>query len=398
MISGKSILARMVGSLLKLGGFFLILEPIWMLLPFAGFLYGSVLHIEDLGRNPYTSWLVHFVFPVHTLFPVGLILTAGGFLLFLVGAFQIYSAKLLKKGLVDWGIYKKFRHPQYLALSLFGVGIILTWGRFITFIAFFIMLRLYHLLAKSEERKCEAAFGERYKRYRQRTYFLFPGEAMLAALGRRFPWASLPRWIVLPGSFLLVLGAAIGGGLVIQEIKSSLRKTIPVIEGTLTLSSEMRPAIRLLMVKGPVLQASPFAGEREEIMKRLFEAFRSSEKIRTSVEQLDVSKEFTVLAFLTPGSDWHEQHHRLYRTTRVNVFLLVVRTPVPYKGDNFGEFRKNWQPFKVIHAYDMCYGRIEVGQDPVAGEVITIGPPWGMAIEPFRREMEERVDFFLSGL
>lgn len=398
MISGRSILARVVGSLLKLGGFFLILEPIWMLLPFAGFLYGSVLHIEELNRNPYTSWLVHFVFPVHTLFPVGLILIAAGFLLFLVGAFQIYSAKLLKKGLVDWGIYKKFRHPQYLALSLFGVGIILTWGRFITFIAFFIMLRLYHLLAKSEERKCEAAFGEWYKRYRQRTYFLFPGEAKLVAFGRRFPWPSLPRWIVLPGSFLLVLGAAIVGGLLIQEIKSSLRKTIPVIEGTLRLSAEMRPAIRLLMVKGPVLQASPFAGEREEIMKKLFEAFRSSEKIRASVEQLDVSKEFTVLAFLTPGSDWHEQYHRVYQTARVNVFLLVLRTPVPYKGDNFGEFRENWQPFKAIHVYDMCYGRIEVGQDPVAGEVITRGPPWGMAIEPFRREMEERVEFFLSGL
>jgi len=398
MKSGKSILSRVAGSLLKLGGFFLILEPLWMLLPFAGFLYGSVLHLEGLSLNPHTSWLVHFVFPVHTLFPFGLILIVAGFLVFLVGAFQIYSAKLLKKGLVDWGIYKKFRHPQYLALSVFCMGIILTWGRFITFIAFFIMLWLYYFLSKSEERKCEAAFGERYGRYRQRTYFLFPGETMLGALSRRFPRPRLPRWIVLPCSFLLVLGAAIGGGFVVQEIKSSLRKTIPVIEGTFTLSGKMRPAIRLLMVKGPALQASPFTREREEFMKKHYEALRSSKKIRASLEQLDVREDFTVLAFLTPGLDWHEAHHRGYQTARVNVFLLVLRTPVPYEGTNFGKFRENWQLFKIIYAYDMCYGRMEEGQDHVAGEVITRGPPWDMAMEPFKSRMEEQVDFFLSGL
>ena len=69
---------RILDWVLKIGAFFLVLEPIWMLLPFAGFLYGSVLHIETLSSNPRTAWLVHFVFPTLTLFPFSLILSLLG--------------------------------------------------------------------------------------------------------------------------------------------------------------------------------------------------------------------------------------------------------------------------------------------------------------------------------
>jgi protein-S-isoprenylcysteine O-methyltransferase Ste14 len=142
----RSLLSRIADILLKIAAFFIILEPIWMLLPFAGFLYGSVMHIELLSSNPALSWLVYFVLPTHTLFPIGLILVVLGFLIFLVGAIQIYTAKLLKRGMVKNGIYRFFRHPQYVSLSVFCIGIILTWGRFITYIAFFIMLWLYYYL------------------------------------------------------------------------------------------------------------------------------------------------------------------------------------------------------------------------------------------------------------
>ena len=174
-IGEKDISAKVLDTLLKAGALFIILEPVWMLLPFAGFLYGSVMHIEMMSKNPYTSWLVHFILPTHTLFPLGLILIFAGFSIFVIAAFQIYSAKFLKKGLVKTGIYRKFRHPQYLALTLFGIGILLTWGRFITFIAFFIMMWLYYFLSKSEEKKCSELFGEEFDDYRSKTYFLFPG-------------------------------------------------------------------------------------------------------------------------------------------------------------------------------------------------------------------------------
>ena len=126
---------------------FVILEPIWMLLPFAGFLYGSVLQIQTLNQDPRTSWLTSFVFPVLTLGWTGPILVVVGLGVFLVGAGQIYWAKIRRSGLVTGGLYRFVRHPQYISLTLFGVGILLTWGRAITFIAFFITEDRYLLSA-----------------------------------------------------------------------------------------------------------------------------------------------------------------------------------------------------------------------------------------------------------
>jgi len=96
-------LKRVGQGLLKVLSLFVILEPIWMLLPFAGFLYGSVLHIQTLNRNPTTAWLTHFVFPVLTLGWVGPALVLVGVALFLVGAGQIYWAKFRRSGLVTKG-------------------------------------------------------------------------------------------------------------------------------------------------------------------------------------------------------------------------------------------------------------------------------------------------------
>ncbi|MHC4781012.1 MAG: hypothetical protein ACYTFG_20760, partial [Planctomycetota bacterium] len=63
----RRISGRIGEWVLKVLSLFVILEPIWMLLPFAGFLYGSVFHIQFLNRNESTAWLTHFVFPVLTL-------------------------------------------------------------------------------------------------------------------------------------------------------------------------------------------------------------------------------------------------------------------------------------------------------------------------------------------
>ena len=173
-------LAKRAGeTALKLLGAFVILEPVWMLLPFAGFLYGSVLRIQTLNRNPGTAWLTHFVFPVLTLGLWGPALVVAGFAMFLAGAAQIYCAKFRRSGLVTKGLYRFVRHPQYVSLTLFGVGILLAWGRAITFIAFFVMMFVYYYLARSEERRCLAVFGVEYERYRERTSFVLPGDGLL---------------------------------------------------------------------------------------------------------------------------------------------------------------------------------------------------------------------------
>lgn len=123
---------RRIGSVLaRVVALFIILEPIWMLLPFAGFLYGSVLHIQTLNQNPHTAWLTHFVSPVLTLGWTGPVLVISGLLLFLVGAAQIYWGKFRRSGLQTRGFYRFVRHPQYVSLTLLGVGILTLVSAFI---------------------------------------------------------------------------------------------------------------------------------------------------------------------------------------------------------------------------------------------------------------------------
>ncbi len=229
-------LKRFGKTILKIVGVFVILEPIWMLLPFAGFLYGSVLHLQTLARNPETAWLTHFVFPVLTLGPLGPALVLLGLALFLAGAAQVYWAKLRRAGLVVGGLYRFVRHPQYVSLTLFGVGILLTWGRAITFIAFFLMMFLYYYLAKNEEANCRRLFGKEYESYRQRTSFIFPGDRALRSLAKRMPGGKLPAPLRVSLSLLLAGLVCFGTMWLIMAWKGAVM-TVPYLSEELELSS-----------------------------------------------------------------------------------------------------------------------------------------------------------------
>jgi protein-S-isoprenylcysteine O-methyltransferase Ste14 len=381
---------RRWGIFLRLGAFFLILEPVWMLLPFAGFLYGSVMHIEALSENPYTARLVYFVFPVHSLFPLGPILVLIGLLIFLTGAIQIYVGKIAKKGLIRTGIYRKFRHPQYLALTVFGLGILLTWGRFITFIAFFVMLWLYYFLAKSEEQHCRALFGRKYDAYRATTYFLFPGEHLLLAGFRRLPTANFPPWARVLISFLLVLGLAVATGLLLISARAVTRNTLPVIVGAYPLTDDQsRRRLPLLLVKGPALQAAPAEVIRNEFMAKCFEMLVASPGLAAALGQAKLAATTTLLVFFTPGDNWYGGAHRDYRQAQVNALIFCVKSPVAFRGDNFREFRRNWRITHFVRAENMSYDRLEKGFDPVADKI---------TLKPARERLGERINFLLSGL
>lgn len=397
-MSKKSFIIKVLDLLLKIGACFIILEPIWMLLPFAGFLYGSVMHMEFLRSNPHTSWLVHFVFPTHTLFPLGLILIFVGASIFLVGAFQIYSAKLFKKGLVKTGIYRKFRNPQYVALTLFGIGILLTWGRFITYISFFVMMWLYYFLSKSEERKCLEHFGDEYREYLKKTYFIFPGEDRVLFIIEKIPRFNLPRWAKVTISFLLVVGISIGSGFLIQGIRWELRNSLPAIAGRVNLSDDGSKKVDLLMIKGPVLQASVSEKMRERFMEKSFEMLTSSLKIREALNQLDLNENYTLLAFLTPGSNWHSGAHHDHQAAMINAFIVITQSSIPLNKNNFREFRAKWQILKLLRVQELCYDTMTAGLDPVEGRVFLSGPPLGIVSESFQNRVKEMMDFFLSGL
>jgi len=305
-------LARVGEWALRIVGLFVILEPIWMLLPFAGFLYGSVLHIQTLNRNPSTAWLAHFVFPVLTGGLLGPILVVVGFLLFLIGAGQIYSAKIFKSGLVTRGLYRFVRHPQYIALTFFGVGILLTWGRAITFIAFFAMMFLYYYLAKSEERNCIRLFGEAYERYRERTSFIIPGDIYLRGLAAKLPKLRLPAAVRVTLAFAVAMAICFALMWLIQSV-SLAGRTVPHMTATVPLGPKAEvapgPAVtanvaggvpyaqagRVAVVRGPYRNAAA-AGFAERVLQRL----RTSESLKSFLAFLDEPDGDVALIFCAP--------------------------------------------------------------------------------------------------
>lgn len=396
--NNKSNHRKVFDFLLKAGALFIILEPIWMLLPFAGFLYGSVLHMEFLNRNPYTSWLVHFVFPTHTLFPIGIILIVTGFLIFLIGAFQIYTAKIMKKGLVKTGVYRKFRHPQYVSLTLFGVGILLTWGRFITYIAFFIMMWLYYFLSKKEEKTCLALFGNEYEEYRKKTWVLFPGEKYISLFFKKFEPSFLPKWVNVTGSFILILGLSLSTGLLIQEFKTKTEDQVPVIEGHLGLSENGVRNVRLIMVKGPAMQAAPSDKARNRFMAKAFESLTGSNKINQAVRQTGLDDEHVLIAFLNPGSNWYTGAHHDQDLGRFDLFMVAIKDPDKTHSENWFKQLDNIEIVKSYQAKDLSYIRLEQGLDPLEGEVRLIGPAISRSNSEFEKRMRERMKFFISGL
>ena len=359
---------KFLDFLLKFSVLFILVEVIWMLLPFAGFLYGSVFHIKWLNRNPDTAWLTHFVFPVNTMFPLGIILMLLGFALFLFGAAQIYTAKFRKTGLVTTGLYSRIRHPQYIALVLFGVGIILTWGRFTTFIAFFIMMFLYYRLAHAEERNCERLFGEAYEEYKTRTYLLFPGEAWIANIRSRLPRPGLPAWISAPLQFALVIGLSLTLGFFIQSVKIRFQK-VPFI----TAEIESLPQItkkslipfieskdgRLILVQGPF---GPV--QKESYAKRLIEMITSSPILQKKLDFLESPGEDRAVVLVGPQDGPPET----MPGEKAKVELFIVRM-LPVDPDiETQELLTNPGKIKFISAFVATLDpTIPQGRDPVIG-------------------------------
>jgi hypothetical protein len=123
-------------------------------------------------------------------------------------------------------------------------------------------------------------------------------------------------------------------------------------------------------------------------METSFKMLLASPKITGELRELALTDDYTLLAFLTPGSNWFRTHGDS-RLAKMEAFIFCIKTPVTFSGNNFRDFRRNWQITHLVRAKEMSYGRIGEGLDPAEGEITT---------EPFKERMEERVDFFLSGL
>jgi len=193
------------------------LEILIMISPFAGFFY-SAFNPVLLGLAKYraTQWLSAFFFthmvvppnaPLKIVRVMGSLLFPLGIAIFLVCAIQVYSSKFLKRGAVLTGLYRWIRHPQYLALSIAGTGLAILWPRFLVVVLWLLMVLVYYVLSKDEERRMLGQYPDTYRQYMERTGMFLPKRlegfiAFATATGKVALFVAIAI-CALEGAFLL---------------------------------------------------------------------------------------------------------------------------------------------------------------------------------------------------
>lgn len=203
--------------------FLMAFEIMIMISPFAFFFY-SVFNpvFRFLGHYPATSWLTSFFLP-HMILPptrflvavrvLGSVLFIAGLLAFVVCALQVYLGKILKWGIADKGLYSLIRHPQYLALGTWGVGMCILWPRYIVLASLCVMFALYFFLARDEERRMIARYGDSYRDYMRKTGMFAP-----LPLSRWF-FATIPNNPIRNRAVaVLALATVMASGFCLREI------------------------------------------------------------------------------------------------------------------------------------------------------------------------------------
>ncbi len=203
------------------------LEVMIMISPFAFFFYSVVSPVFNfLGQHAATRWATMFFLP-HMILPpttflkgvrlAGSVFFIIGFLGFTICGLQVYLGKIFHWGIASRGIYRFIRHPQYLLLGLWGVGMAILWPRFIVLATLALMFVLYYFLARDEERRMLNQYGEAYREYQERTGMFLPRSLerpLTAALNRLVPQAAL-RPVVIP---LVLVCLVLGSGFLLRAV------------------------------------------------------------------------------------------------------------------------------------------------------------------------------------
>lgn len=132
--------------------------------PLVLFLLSPVVDVPSLS-----PWMrAHFG---HAASTAGTVISLGGVGLIAVGWAQIHRAD----GMVQHGIYRFIRHPQYTGIFLFTLGWILHWPSVITLAIWPVLIAAYVWLSRFEERMAIDEFGDAYRDYMSRTKRFIPG-------------------------------------------------------------------------------------------------------------------------------------------------------------------------------------------------------------------------------
>ena len=89
----------------------------------------------------------------------------SGFILISSGWSVLYQAQK-RHELATTGVYSRVRHPQYDGFILIMFGFLLQWPTILTVAMFPVLVVMYLLLARAEEREALAEFGGSYAEYK----------------------------------------------------------------------------------------------------------------------------------------------------------------------------------------------------------------------------------------
>jgi protein-S-isoprenylcysteine O-methyltransferase Ste14 len=212
-------------------------EVVIMVSPFAFYFYAAYgPTLKWLNHSAATAWLTGFLLPhaVFTTSPfleivrwdLGRYAFGLGLLAFFILAAQIYGSKLLGRKLVNSGIYRYVRHPQYLSLGLSAFGLFTMWPRMIIFLLFVGMLLAYYFLARVEERRM-LAIDHTYADYMRGTGMFLPGnpgDRLYRLLFGSLHDQKVARPVALASLLVLVLLA--GFGLRAYTVRHIARTTV----------------------------------------------------------------------------------------------------------------------------------------------------------------------------
>jgi len=155
------------------------LRLIWM--PFLDVSF-NVLHLGGIINLPYKILSYFYsLIGLDRLVNLSYVITGLGLLIFFLGTLTWFYARIQKKGVADFWIYRLSRHPQYLGWIIWSYGILYLPQPRIK-IMFDISNSLPWLLstmviigvAMLEELKMKRIQGEAYQSYCRRTSFLLP--------------------------------------------------------------------------------------------------------------------------------------------------------------------------------------------------------------------------------
>jgi len=235
-----------------------LFEILFMISPFALHFYsayGPALNV--LHESAATAWLTQFYLahfsetgtPLLDGLPAaGWLLVPAGLLLFFAGAIPVYVSKLRRSGPVTFGVYGIVRHPQYAGFAVTGLGLVLIWPRFLVLLSYVTMLFLYAALARSEEKRCLARFGNDYRAYLDRTGRFLPGRAT-RWIPRLLPESGIRRTTGLLGLYGLAVAAAVGLGFALREaslsrISASFQMDAAILSPAVLTPEELAAAYR----------------------------------------------------------------------------------------------------------------------------------------------------------